>query len=137
MARIWGWDTLKIICLFLFIISAIAVFYRIIKSHFSIGLILTNLVILVSGFIFAWQQPYLVEKMHVLEYGLLGWLSLKDTSKHNTLKRAVFLAILFVLFIGSLDEWFQKLLPYRVGEMRDVYTNLISGILGIILYLAR
>lgn len=142
MRQVWeflgkslGKADLSVICVFF--ICAIAIFYYIIKFHFSITRIIVNLVILFFGFIFAWQQPFLVEKMHVLEYGFLGWLSIRDLSKNKVLIKSILFAILFVLFITTLDEGFQKLLPYRVGELRDVITNVISGIFGVIVFLAR
>jgi len=38
--------------------------------------------------------------------------------------------------VGVLDEGFQKLLPWRVYEIRDMITNAISGALGITIFCA-
>ena len=65
-------------------------------------------------------QPFFAEKLHVLEYGVLGYFALKDLSKAD---RKIFgnivYAVCFVALIGSLDEGFQRVLPYRVFEVRE------------------
>jgi VanZ family protein len=101
--------------------------------------LLAVIVILITSFLFGWQQPYFVEKMHVLEYGLLGWLAARDLRRNprSNIVLTILFSILFVLLIGSLDEGFQRLLPYRVGEIRDVITNVVSGSFGVILFLIK
>lgn len=96
---------------------------------------LLNLVILSLAFIFAWWQPFFPEKAHTLEYGFLGWFAARDLSKDKNLVTFIPQAIFFVLLVGASDEIFQWFLPYRVGEVRDVVTNIIGGIFGISLFL--
>jgi VanZ family protein len=47
----------------------------------------------------------------------------------------VICAFLFTAFVGYSDELFQKFLPYRVYDLRDIVFNSIGGIWGICLYL--
>jgi len=36
------------------------------------------LTVFVAGFVFAWHLDILVERIHLLEYGILGWLAIRD-----------------------------------------------------------
>ena len=120
------------------ILVILTVLYRSIKSRVNLKKLSLICVICAAGFIFAWRQPYLSEKAHVLEYGVLGWLAVRDLvkDKGNILK-SLFYALIFVAIIGSLDEGYQKLLPWRVCEIRDIVTNVLSGALGIVLFILR
>src|SRR4030042_6287730 len=100
-------------------------------SKFTLGL---GLYIIISAFIFAWRQPFFTERIHILEYGLLGWLAMRDSSRNKTALKTILFTILFVFLVSSIDELFQKLLPYRVGEIRDAITNIISGVIGLLLF---
>ncbi|MBN1912833.1 MAG: VanZ family protein [Candidatus Omnitrophica bacterium] len=90
------------------------------------------LCIFVLAFLFSMWQPYFSEKTHVLNYGLLGYLSAKDlvTRKTNPALKSVSLSLLFISLISASDEIFQGFLPYRVAELRDFITNIISGFFG-------
>jgi len=93
------------------------------------GLIL--LIFLLAYFFSRWQ-PYFAEKVHVLYYGLLGFSAANDIfpAGKKTSFLYLFLPLLFICLISALDECFQWLLPYRVAELRDFYTNLISAVFG-------
>ncbi|MFZ2357470.1 MAG: VanZ family protein [Candidatus Omnitrophota bacterium] len=132
--KVFGQDNVEIFCILLFLATAILILTRIIRFHFSILRSIVNLAVIIFAFIFAWRQPFFTERIHILEYGLLGWLAVRDFSRNKTPLKAVLFTMLFIFLVGSIDEFFQKLLPYRVGEIRDVITNIISGVLGIILF---
>lgn len=73
----------------------------------------------------------------MLEYGFLGWMAARDLiGQGNKLAKPFLTAFLFAFLVGVADELFQKYLPYRVGELRDVATNLVSSFFGIILFIA-
>lgn len=72
------------------------------------------------------------EKIHFIEYGLLGFLLCKTFSFHLHDKLVYPLAVASVYLIGLLDEAIQWALPNRVGEFRDIGINLLSGILAVI-----
>jgi VanZ family protein len=93
------------------------------------------IVVLAAGLILAWQVKFPAEKIHVLEYGFLGWLAAKDLIKVNKKGTGIVLACLFCIFVGILDEAFQRVLPYRVYEVRDMAINALGGAWGVILYL--
>jgi len=60
-----------------------------------------------------------VEAFHFVEYGILtllfylAWRPFDDVS-------VLVLPLLAGLLVGTLDEWFQWFVPFRVGELRDV-----------------
>lgn len=73
----------------------------------------------------------------MLEYGFLGWMAARDLiGQGNKLIKPFLAAFLFAFMIGAGDELLQKYLPYRVGELRDIATNIASSFLGIILFIA-
>jgi len=55
------------------------------------------------------------------------------TGQKKTLLKSALLAFVFVAIIGSLEEGYQKFLPWRVCELRDIITDSLSGMLGICL----
>lgn len=136
LIHIFGKSNVEAVSILLLAVIAGAVLIFLIWS--SIGI--TRIVICVGGLIiaakFAWMQPFFVKKIHVLEYGLLGWLASRDMLKTKISFKSIFLALLFVSLVGGLDELLQKFLPYRFGQLGDFLTNVFSGSLGIILFLA-
>lgn len=75
------------------------------------------------------------ERMHLLEYGFLSFLTYRMYRVKATWRRAAFYAFFTVSFCGTLDEVIQHFLPNRVGDLRDVVINMWSGLLGLILVL--
>lgn len=72
------------------------------------------------------------EKVHFLQYGLLGLLLCKTLSFHLKDKMAYPLAVTGVYLIGLVDEGIQWDLPERVGEYRDIWLNLLAGALAVV-----
>jgi len=75
---------------------------------------------------------YAGEKVHFLEYGLLGLLLCKTLGYHIKNKAAYLLAVVIVYIVGMMDEGIQWALPNRVGEYRDIGLNFMSGGLAIL-----
>lgn len=94
------------------------------------------LAVFVAGFVFAWHLDILVERIHLLEYGILGWLAIRDNlrAEKAIIKTSMFSA-LFILGVSIVDEAFQWWLPYRVGDVRDVIFNEVGGLWGMSLFL--
>lgn len=137
--KIWkgilGENALVLIFIIVCIWVSLAIIFKSINS--GAGAIRAGLTLAacILSFIFAWRQPYMVEKAHILEYGLLAWLAMRDLSDNKGLLKAALSTFVFISLVGSLDEGFQKILPYRVFEVRDILTNIISGIIGIVVFL--
>jgi len=72
-----------------------------------------------------WQIPVVEERMHVILFGLFGFLSLRIFSLKT--------GLLICALVAVSDEMLQYYLPDRVGDMHDVYLNLISTLLGAVL----
>lgn len=134
LGKAFGQNNVEIFCILLFLSAAILITAHIIRFHFGALRIIVVLAVIIFAFIFAWRQPFFSERIHILEYGLLGWLAMRDFSRNKATLKAILFTVLFVFLVSSIDELFQKLLPYRVGEIRDAITNIISGVIGIILF---
>lgn len=71
-----------------------------------------------------------VEKVHILEYGLLACLLYWAWKPSSA--AALLLPLLGVAFAGLLDEGVQWWAPQRVGEIRDVALNVFAGFCGLL-----
>lgn len=139
LSKIIGESNLELISISICLLVGMHVLLYFIKLHLKDLRIIVSIFLLISAFLFSWKQPYFVEKLHVLEYGILGWLVAKDLRRIPYLenKKIILYSIIFILIAGTVDEIFQSFLPYRVGEVRDVITNVISGSFGIALFLIK
>ncbi len=71
------------------------------------------------------------ERIHIFQYGLLGYL-LMATLREKSWKQALLLSLLIVLAVSGADELFQAFLPDRVGDIRDVGFGCLGGTWGIV-----
>jgi len=97
--------------------------------------LLIFIAVLITGLWLAWQIKIPEEKIHLLEFAVLGWLSSRDLIKPNRKVKGIIFALAFTITIGVLDEVFQGILPYRYFQWRDIAFNSAGGFLGIGLYL--
>lgn len=102
---------------------------RPVSTYLRIGLIF------VAGLALGMTMEVTEERVHILEYGLMGFLAARDMRRHEPARLARNAMILCAL-LGIADELFQAILPYRVGDLRDVFFDLLSSLLGIALYLS-
>ncbi len=76
-----------------------------------------------------------VERVHFVTYGMIAvlfyrvWRRVGDPS-------ALVVPILSAFVVGTLDEWLQWFIPYRVGEMHDVFLNLTAIVCGVMFAVA-
>lgn len=96
--------------------------------HGSRTLLLIATPLLVMG-VLAYHLPVAEERIHFLQYGLLGLLVVK-TTRTRSLAQLLAMAV-FVVAIGCGDELIQWWLPNRVGDWRDVGINALAGSLGV------
>ena len=66
-----------------------------------------------------------VERFHFLEYGLVAFLFYRAWRPLGDVA-IVLLPALAGLMVGAAEEWFQWFIPNRVGELRDVFLNLVA-----------
>jgi len=74
------------------------------------------------------------EKIHLIEFSILGWFAMKDFSKRYKFIQKFILSIIICSLFGIFDEIFQGILPYRYFDIRDIIFNITGGIWGIIIY---
>lgn len=72
------------------------------------------------------------ERLHLLEYGLLGFLIFRALLLDASTGRAYILAWIIATLIGLGDEGVQWILPTRVFEWADVALNAASSGLGLV-----
>jgi hypothetical protein len=72
-----------------------------------------------------WRVPE--EAMHFVEYGVLSYLVYVALSHNFRDVTVYFSAALIVLFLGTVDEIIQWLVPKRFWDFRDVWLNFLSG----------
>lgn len=83
-------------------------------------------VAIIERFIF-----YPAEKVHLVEYGILGWMIYQAVRMSGGgVVAGYFWTMALVLIIGTADEIVQMYLPMRVFDFRDIVINFHSGILG-------
>jgi len=79
-----------------------------------------------------------VERVHLLEYGLLAVLLVRVLEGRHGPVRTLWYAVSLVFLIGFIDEILQGVLPNRYYDARDVATNVCSGLFGLgLLYIFR
>lgn len=113
-------------------------FYLLLYSYFKlkkksfIFYAAASLIFLCYGYLLK-NLDIAIEKVHLLEYGVLSFLvyrAAKPTNK-RILIYGVILGIVFL--VGWTDELVQRVTPGRVYEFRDVLLNWKAGILGLLL----
>ncbi|HEX6165025.1 MAG TPA: VanZ family protein [Vicinamibacterales bacterium] len=76
-----------------------------------------------------------VERVHFVQYGLIAFLFYRAW-KYAGDPSIVILPLLAAFTVGTLDEWLQWFIPYRVGEAHDVFLNLASIVCGLLFAIA-
>jgi len=89
------------------------------------------------GFAHDMAQVVLVERIHVVEYGLLAYLLYRAflRSRHGSGKAddlgTLLLPLLWAVVAGTLDEAVQWWVETRTGEVRDVVLNALAALCGL------
>ncbi|MFH1479411.1 MAG: VanZ family protein [Candidatus Omnitrophota bacterium] len=116
----------------IFALTISTVFY--IKFRFKVKLIylhlgISLLVIIYSlGFI-----HFEIEKIHFIEYIVLGVLIYRAFSFNTEGSMLIILTFILSGFIGTTDEIVQYFLPNRFFDVRDIMLNWIGSLLGVYL----
>jgi len=72
-----------------------------------------------------------VEQVHFIEYGLLAYLIISALRVDWRHSGQYVTTLLLITLVGVSDEYVQGTLVNRVGELRDVYLNILSGALAL------
>lgn len=71
-----------------------------------------------------------VERVHFVEYGIVTFLFYRVWQPRGDATMLV-LPLIAGLAVGTLEEWLQWFIPGRVGDMRDVFLNVVAIICGL------
>ncbi len=75
------------------------------------------------------------EQIHFFEYGLVGVFFLRAlVDDRGADATSVFQALALAAAAGWLDEILQGLLPSRHYDVRDIFLNIVSAVLGLLVY---
>ncbi len=72
-----------------------------------------------------------VERVHFVEYGLITLLFYRVWRPRGDVSMFV-LPMLAGIAVGTLEEWLQWFIPGRVGDMRDVFLNVVAIVCGLL-----
>ncbi len=78
----------------------------------------------------AWWQPLLIERSHLLLYGVLGILAWRAVGHWRAGWSRFAWAALLCILVGLADEVAQHIHPQRMFDLRDVITNGASAMLA-------
>jgi len=73
-----------------------------------------------------------VERVHLIEYGVVGLLAHRALRHRFTGGDRTLLAVLITLNVGLGDELIQGLLPRRFYDTKDIVVNALAGLLGVL-----
>lgn len=75
--------------------------------------------------------------VHLFEYGVLYLLYYRNVSEDFWQQNArnVFQAFIFVIVFAAFDEYHQSLVPGRNSKVRDIFIDLLGGVLAYLVWL--
>jgi len=108
-------------------VLAVAVIFLIakhLKFKMSPGILLTGiLAVIILVLTFKMERPE--EKVHLLLFGTLGFLSMRLFGFWK--------GLCLCLVIAGLDELLQLFLPSRVGDLQDIKLNSVAAVTGVLI----
>lgn len=120
-----------------FVLILLGVIYYLFRQRPKILKVIGTLLLITLSIFFLWQIKNPAERIHILEYGILGWFAVYDLKKREEESYKKFLLpLILIIMISALDESFQWILPYRVGDFKDLGFNILGGITAQLLYFA-
>lgn len=95
---------------------------------------ITSLAVLgfVYGYVLRYQCKFPAERLHLVEYGFLAFLIYCALSFDFSHRISLLFAFLCSSGFGMFDESIQYILPNRKFELRDIMTNIIAALLGVL-----
>ena len=122
-----GKDVLSLSVNILLLIFILYTSYKLFKK--GIKAIILTVTVLLIAFLFASDMERPEERIHFIQYGLLGFLMFKMFKSFSFIILGV--SVLMLFLVGGVDEIIQYFLPNRVGDIRDVIFNFLGGLLGL------
>lgn len=132
-----GPDGMMIFVLAIFLSGGIFFIYASRVWRLPLTNIFFTAIILLAGIGYSFFLPLPEERIHLVQFGLLGLLACSSLRGRTTsFWRWIWRPVLFVFLVGGADEVLQWFLPDRVCDLRDILFNTLGGIWGILLHLA-
>ena len=124
------------LCMYLLSVVMIIFFYFLLIKKRSFKIVKTGVLVLsfiligyLILFLFFTKTP--MERFHLFEYGFLGYfichalaIDVKDEYIYGV-------GMIIVILVGTLGEVFQLFFPNRFGDLKDIFINSLSGLLGL------
>ena len=114
----------------IFVICYILFLFFLVKRYKGTAARFVSILLLLLGLIVAWQLDLPEERVHILEFGILGWVVGRDLIREKNRKKIFIFSCMYVCFVGIIDEIFQGFLPDRFFDVRDIAFNAIGGAWG-------
>ncbi|MBN1872325.1 MAG: VanZ family protein [Candidatus Omnitrophica bacterium] len=130
----WGKEGEEAILGMLFIVVfVLAVMARSGKGLFALQSVFF-FIFLFLGLVLAWRIKNPAERVHIIEYGILGWSAAHDFSGARCAGKGLLAACIMGLIVGFADELIQMALPYRVFDTRDIFFNGLGTLWGVAVF---
>lgn len=94
-------------------------------------ILLASVILLYCAAYFTLSYP--PEKLHILNFSFMGIIFYKFLSPLMKVKHAAIRSLLYIFFIGTLDEFLQKWIPARGASVHDVILCYESATLGVMI----
>lgn len=107
--------------------AALAIYISKLRSLKQVAILLIPVAVII---IYATSFNVAVERIHLVKYGILGFLVARSNISSASFQGLLFKVTLVALVTASLDETVQYFLPYRVGDLRDVWFGVVGAVWG-------
>ena len=139
----------------IFLIGGGFVSFCLYKSRPAIWRVFLFLGIFSAGLFYASQVKIVAERMHLINFGLLGWfcggsMVLKERNSKNSQEdysryiyhissfkkgvTGIIFSLFFCIFIATIEEFLQLWIPSRVGAIHDILLATLGSAWGISLF---
>jgi len=98
---------------------------RTMKASLMLSFIVMGYIIL---FVIFTKTP--VERFHLFEYGVLSYFIYQALAIDLHEENLYGWGMIIIILVSSLDALFQVSLPHRFGDIKDIFINCSSGLLG-------
>lgn len=124
-ASILGWGC--------FLIFGAVVLYYLVNNRTQLWVYTVEAILLLSVIGYAVTLDIFEERIHLVEYAVLGILLSRDLRPRTV--REWLQVLLLGIVVGTIDELIQACLPYRVGDPRDVCFDAVGVAWGVCSYM--
>jgi len=125
----------------LFCAAALLLFRELYRARLALPRVVLFMLVLGGIILYAGTLKIVEERLHIIQFGFLGWLAMRDLAggageKHSLFVSCMIAAVFCFVIVGA-DELFQAFLPNRQGDIRDVVTGGIGAVAGSALFLLK